>query len=305
MNEGGDQIIKPTQKHTDTQDADQETYITELSAQSNRPTDSAPTSTPDSSKDSKEVLIKVTSIEQDFMVGEEALKVLHPTSFTILKKTFNIVYGPSGSGKSTLLNVLSAIQEPTAGTVEYDGRNIYSYNAEQLAYFRAKHIGVVYQQNYWVNSLNVIENVSIPLYFLGYSRAAATKLAMDALQRVDMAPFARKSPLMLSGGEQQRVAVARAIVNDPSVIITDEPTGSLDSKNGDMIMSLLRSYNEDLQRTIILVTHNMEYLPLADQLIHIQDGMCQPMANEDIRTTTETLISQMKARINSLASTKR
>lgn len=264
-----------------------------------------PAPVPDAPQDSKEVLINVTNVEQDFLIGEETVKVLHPTTFTIIKNTFNIVYGPSGSGKSTLLNVLSAIQEPTAGTVEYDGHNIYSYNAEQLAYFRAKHIGVVYQQNYWVNSLNVIENVSIPLFFLGYSRAAAAKLAMDALQRVDMAPFARKSPLMLSGGEQQRVAVARAIVNDPSVIITDEPTGSLDSKNGDMIMSLLRSYNEDLQRTIILVTHNMEYLPLADQLIHIQDGVCQPMANEDIRTTTETLISEMNARINSLASTKR
>lgn len=250
------------------------------------------------------VLIQISNIEQSFKIGEETLNVLKPANFTIRKRTFNIIYGPSGSGKSTLLNVLSGISAPTSGIVRYDGRDIYNYTPEQLAYFRAKSIGVVYQQNYWVNSLNVIENVCIPLYFLGYSRSEAAKIAIDSLQRVDMAPYAKKSPLMLSGGEQQRIAVARAIVNDPAVIITDEPTGSLDSKNGDMIMALLRSYNEDLDRTIILVTHNMEYLPLADQLIHIQDGQCQPMENEDIKTTTETLMNQMKIRINRLASTK-
>lgn len=255
-------------------------------------------------KASAPLLIAVNNIEQEFLVGDEIIRVLHPTNFKIARGTFNIIYGPSGSGKSTILNVLSGIQRPTKGNIEYNGRDIYKYNSEQLAYFRAKSIGVVYQQNYWVNSLNVIENVSIPLFFLGLTRSAAAKLAMEALQRVDMAPFAKKSPLMLSGGEQQRVAVARAIVNDPAVIITDEPTGSLDSKNGDMIMSLLRSYNEDLHRTIILVTHNMEYLPLADQLIHIQDGHCEPMVNENIRTTTETLINQMRLRINRLASTK-
>lgn len=251
-----------------------------------------------------EALIKITNLEQSFKIGDETVKVLHPSSFSVKKSSFNIVYGPSGSGKSTLLNVLSGIQEPTAGSVTYEGKNIYDYNAEQLAYFRAKSIGVVYQQNYWVNSLNVIENVSIPLYFLGYSRAAAAKVAIDALQRVDMAPFAKKSPLMLSGGEQQRVAVARAIVNEPAVLITDEPTGSLDSKNGDMIMALLESYNRDLHRTVILVTHNMEYLPLADQLVHIQDGQCQQMDSGDIGTTAGILVNQMKDRIDRLAARK-
>lgn len=252
----------------------------------------------------EDIFIEVSQVEQAFNIGEENLRVLAKTNFSIYKNSFNIIYGPSGSGKSTLLNIVSGIQIPTSGTVRYDGRDIYSYTPEQLAYFRAKSIGVVYQQNYWVNSLNVIENVCIPLYFLGYSRSEAAKIAIDALQRVDMAPYAKKSPLMLSGGEQQRIAVARAIVNDPDVIITDEPTGSLDSKNGDMIMALLRSYNEDLSRTIILVTHNMEYLPLADQLIHIQDGICQPMSNDDIAATTKTLMDQMKIRIERLARTK-
>ena len=109
---------------------------------------------------------------------------------------------------------------------------------------------------------------------------------------------------MLSGGEQQRIAIARAIAADPSFIIADEPTGSLDTKNGDMIMSLLRSYNRDLNRTIILVTHNMEYLPLADQLIHIQDGVSKPMASDDVNKTTKTLVTDLQNRIKLVAGLK-
>lgn len=254
--------------------------------------------------DTGKVLVTVSGIEQTFKVGEEIVQVLHNSSFSIQESSFNIIYGASGSGKSTLLNVLSGIQKPTAGTVEFEGHDIYKLNSEQLAYFRAARLGIVYQTNYWISSLNVIENVSIPLFFLGYTRAAAAKVAMDALQRVDMAPFAKKSPLMLSGGEQQRVAVARAIVNDPTFIIADEPTGSLDSRNGDMIMSLLRSFNRDLRRVIILVTHNMEYLPLADQLIHIQDGHCDQTANDDIQKTAHALVSDMKDRITRLSKAK-
>lgn len=249
-------------------------------------------------------IVEVTDIEQSFQIGEETIKVLHQSSFTLRSNTFNIIYGPSGSGKSTLLNVLSGIQQPTSGSVKYGGHNIYTIPERELSYFRAQQIGVVYQQNYWVGSLNVIENVSIPLLFLGYTRRQALKPAMDALQRVDMALFAKKDPQLLSGGEQQRVAMARAIVSNPSFIIADEPTGNLDSINGDMIMSLLRSYNQDLHRTIILVTHNMEYLPLADQLIHMQDGVAKPMANDDIRQTTETLLKEMQGRINRYAKAK-
>jgi ABC-type lipoprotein export system ATPase subunit len=257
------------------------------------------------SRGNKRTLIKVSNIEQSFKVGEEMVDVLHPSSFTIQENTFNIIYGPSGSGKSTLLNVLSAIQPPSKGRVEVAGFDIYRYKPEQLAYFRGSQIGVVYQSNYWVNSLNVIENVALPLYFLGKRKSEAHRLAMDALQRIDMAPFAKKSPLMMSGGEQQRVAMARAIVADPMLIIADEPTGSLDTKNGDMIMALLQSYNRDLNRTIILVTHNMEYLPLADKLIRINDGVCTEMDNDDVGDTTRDLIKDMTSRIDKLAESKK
>lgn len=249
-------------------------------------------------------LIQLNNIKQSFNLGEEVVDIIKSCAFSIQENTFNIIYGPSGSGKSTLLNILSGIQSPSTGSVMYEGKDVYKYNARDLAHLRARKIGVVYQNNHWVSSLNVIENVSLPLYFLGLSRSAAAKQAMDALQRVDMAPFAKKSPLMMSGGEQQRVAVARAIVSDPDFIIADEPTGSLDSVNGDMIMSLLQSYNTALNRVVILVTHNMEYLPLADQLIHIQDGICTQMANDDIRKTTDTLLGEMKNRIDRLMKAK-
>ncbi len=250
------------------------------------------------------VLVEVSEMEQCFEVGEENLQVLYRTNFSVRDQSFNIIYGPSGSGKSTLLNVLSGLQAPTRGNVLFEGRNIYKLSSNDLAHFRANEIGIVYQQYFWVKSLSVIENVAMPLFFLGYSRSRAAKTAMDALQRVDMATYARKNPLVLSGGEQQRVAMARAIVNDPKYIIADEPTGSLDSKNGDMIMALLQSYNRDLNRTIILVTHNMEYLPLADNLLHVQDGHVQEMQNDNIRQTTDTLIADMKKRIDNLAKVK-
>jgi len=188
--------------------------------------------------------------------------------------------------------------------VDFEDKKVYELSPNDLAYFRANRIGIVYQQNFWVKSLNVIENISIPLYFLGYSRTMAAKKALTALEMVKMQDYAKKYPVLLSGGEQQRVAVARAIVNDPLFIIADEPTGSLDSAAGDMIMNLLYDAQVNSGRTIILVTHNMEYLPLADHLLHIQDGIVEQMVDENIQKATETLIVGMKDRINRLAKLK-
>lgn len=142
------------------------------------------------------------------------------------------------------------------------------------------------------------------MYFLGYSRATSVKLALDSLEKVGMAEYAKKNPSLLSGGEQQRIAMARALVNNPLFIIADEPTGSLDSKNGDMIMNLLRNCQTVLKRTIILVTHNMEYLPMADKLLHIQDGNVTEQQDESITKTANTLLLQMKQRIDRLAKAK-
>jgi putative ABC transport system ATP-binding protein len=203
-----------------------------------------------------------------------------------------------------MLNILTGLQKPSAGTVHFEGENVYELKPNDLAYFRANRVGIVYQQNFWVKSLNVIENVSMPLYFLGHSKVMAAKKALAALERINMQDYAKKYPVMLSGGEQQRIAVARAIVNDPLFIIADEPTGSLDSNTGDMIMDLLYDMQVDEGRTIILVTHNMEYLPFADHLLHVSDGVIEEISEEKITSATDELVHKMKDRIARLAKAK-
>lgn len=251
------------------------------------------------------ILVKATNIHQSFEIGDEVITPLKDVNFSVSENSFNIIYGPSGSGKSTLLNVLTGLQKPTSGKVLFEDRDVYGLKPDELAHFRANRIGIVYQTNYWVKSLNVVENVSMPLYFLGYTRSKAAKIAMGALERVNMQNYAKKFPVMLSGGEQQRIAMARALANDPLFVIADEPTGSLDSKNGDMIMELLQSCQTQYKRTVILVTHNMEYLPLADNLLHIQDGELEEMRNDSIQETTDNLMKDMKARIDRLSQTKK
>jgi ABC-type lipoprotein export system ATPase subunit len=246
-------------------------------------------------------VISVSGVSQSFDVGEQKVNVLKNVNFELEKNTFNIIYGPSGSGKSTLLNILTGLQKPTTGQVRFNGKKLYDLSPDDLAYFRANEIGIVYQQNFWVKSLNVLENVAMPLFFSGHTIQSAQKKAQDSLKMVGMFEYAKKNPTRLSGGEQQRIALARALVNDPLFIIADEPTGNLDSKNGDTVMSLLKKCQSDLGRTIILVTHNMEYIPLADYLIHIQDGeITKTNHNKDIRTIADQLLQEMKCRIDHL-----
>lgn len=254
-----------------------------------------------SEDNNKKIFIEVKNIQQEFVAGNEKTSVLKDVSFEIFEKSFNIIYGASGSGKSTLLNILSGLQIPSGGSILFNDQDIYRLKRDEIANFRAKYIGIVYQTNYWVQSLNVIENVSMPLYFLGYSKAQASKLAMLALERVDMQSYAKKQPFLLSGGEQQRVGLARALANNPLFIIADEPTGSLDSKTGDVIMSVIDQANQEFGRTIILVTHNMEYLPLANNLLHIQDGRLTSFRGNSIKETADQLIEETRDRVHKLA----
>lgn len=252
----------------------------------------------------KKIFITVTDVDQEFISGNEHIPVLRKVNCSIRENSFTIIYGASGSGKSTLLNILSGLQKPTRGTIMFNEQDIYNLSPDELAHFRANRIGIVYQSNYWVKSLNVLENVSIPLYFVGYTRQKARALAMHALERINMGAYAHKFPVNLSGGEQQRVALARALVNDPLFIIADEPTGSLDSKNGTQVMGVLDQAKNEFKRTVILVTHNMEYLPLADSLIHIEDGQVTTMEGNSIKETTDELMEATRERIYELAKAK-
>lgn len=242
-------------------------------------------------------LIQVSHLTKNVKVGNNTLTLLKDINFQILDGSFTIIYGPSGSGKSTLLNAIMGLDRPSSGSVVYEGKDLYKMNSSQLAYFRAYSMGIVQQTDHWVKSLNVIDNVALPLEFVGIKRQAALDAARTSLERVGLASYATKFPRVLSGGEQQRVAMARALVNNPSYIIADEPTGNLDSKNGDDLIRLLRYMNKSFQRTIVLVTHNIEYLSIADQILMIEDGLLTEMKKSSIDHITEKILKDTKERI--------
>ena len=250
-------------------------------------------------------VIHVKNIQQTYEVGDEALPILRQVDFSIQPGSFTLIFGSSGSGKSTLLNVLAGLQPPSTGSVVIEGQDIYNLSPDELAHFRANKIGFMHQTNHWIKSLNVIENVSVPLYFLGYSKAKAEKLAQKSLDRVNMGSYAKKSPLLLSGGEQQRIGMARALANDPLFIIADEPTGNLDTENGDTIMNLLLECQTELRRTVILVTHNLEYIALADHLLRIHDGKVEDIPSNDTKEVTNVLLKSIEDRVQHLRETKK
>lgn len=249
-------------------------------------------------------MVDISGVAHNFRTREELIPAIKHANFQLQENTFNIIFGPSGSGKSTLLNILSGLQKPNQGTVLVEGRDIYRLESDELAFFRANRLGMVYQTTNWVRSLNVIENVSIPLFFLGYKRKTAEKLAALSLNRVGMEQYAKKSPLNLSGGEQQRVAMARALATSPLFLIADEPTGNLDSQNGDKIIELLQNCIKEFRCTVVMVTHNMEYIPLADQLITMEDGVATALPDKDMVKTADKLVQDMQHRIKHLAAIK-
>ncbi len=220
-----------------------------------------------------DVVVKFENVSKQFQLDDGPVEVLHDVNFSIRRGSFTIIYGPSGSGKSTLLNVLTGLEPPTTGSVVVDGTHLYTLTADERAAFRARRMGMVYQTNFWVNSLNALENVALPLYLTGRSYQEAIGEAKASISRVGLDKYAHYRPNLLSGGQQQRISMARASIVSPMLLIADEPTGNLDSKNGDKIMELVESFKADFGSTIILVTHNLDYLPLSDHRLYIKDGV--------------------------------
>lgn len=222
---------------------------------------------------SSEALISVANLNKQFNIKSGPVEVLHNVNFEVPHGSFTIIFGPSGSGKSTLMNVLSGLEPPTTGKVAIAEQDLYAIDANERAHFRANNMGIVHQENYWVKSLNVIENVAMPLYLTGSGKSDAQAVAKKSLEQVGMAEYSNYQPTLLSGGQQQRVSMARALVANPKLILTDEPTGNLDSKSGKMIIDLLLRCQKDFGTTIVLITHNIEYLPLSDRQLYILDGV--------------------------------
>ncbi len=217
-------------------------------------------------------IIKVQNVDKTFKLPSGDVPVLHDISLEIQPQSFTIIYGPSGSGKTTLLNTLSCLEEPTKGTVTVAGQQVYDLTGDGRAAFRSKKLGLVYQTNYWVKSLSVLENVAMPLYVAGWEISMANKKAIETLRQIHMDEFVGYRPTLLSGGQQQRVSMARALVADPTIVLADEPTGNLDTKSGDMVMDLLQQVQKEYGRTVVLITHNLDYIPYSDSQIHILDG---------------------------------
>lgn len=239
----------------------------------NNPTLASMSSTLATKTSPRKNLIVGSGINKKFFLETETVHVLKDINFSVPEGSFTIIYGPSGSGKSTMLNCLVGLEPPTTGNINIDGQDLYALNSDKRANFRARTLGMVYQTNYWVNSLPVIDNVSMPLYLSGYGKRQANLIAEESLERVGMADYKDKRPTVLSGGQQQRVSMARALVANPTWVVADEPTGNLDTKNGDLIMNLLYELKQKMNKTVVLVTHNMEYLTLSDHRLRIKDGV--------------------------------
>src|SRR5690554_2441981 len=223
----------------------------------------------------KKSVVVAKDVKKTFMVGKEPYHAVRGISVTMNDGEFVVIYGPSGSGKSTFLNTVIGLERPTSGQIWVDGIEIDQMGDDQRAELRAKRIGVVAQQPIWVKALSVHENVAMPLLIANVASKEAFQRAKEALEQVKLFDWAKHKPTELSGGQQQRVNLARALVNNPHILVLDEPTGNLDTQSALLVLRLLQDLNRQHQRTIIMVTHNLDYLPLADRTIRIRDGVIE------------------------------
>jgi len=216
--------------------------------------------------------INLTKVFNSSVVKVVALKNVN---ISVRKGEFVAIVGPSGSGKSTLLNLLGALDRPTRGQVLIDGIDIFSLNDGDVARLRNKKIGFVFQSYNLINRTSVLRNVEIPSIIVGMAKEKRVSRAMKILKLLGIEERANFRPSSLSGGEQQRVAIARSLMNNPSIILADEPTGNLDTKTGQEVFSLLKDLSHRYNRTIIMVTHNPELADATDRSIYIRDGMIE------------------------------
>ena len=217
-------------------------------------------------------MIKLTGINKIYRTNEIETLALENVNLDVAKGEFVSIMGPSGCGKSTLLNIMGLLDAPSSGMIEINGTSVESMKDKELAAFRNKTLGFVFQSFHLINSLNVIDNVELPLLYRKMAAKERTRLAKEVLDRVGLSHRMRHMPTQLSGGQCQRVAIARAIVGNPEIILADEPTGNLDSKMGAEVMELLHKLNKEDGRTIVMVTHNEEQAKQTSRTIRFFDG---------------------------------
>ena len=217
-------------------------------------------------------LVQLTGVEKIFKRGGENVHVLHALDLQIPRGDFLALMGPSGSGKSTLLNLIAGLDRPTNGTINVDSQHIDRMSSRELAKWRSRHVGFVFQFYNLLPVLSAAKNIELPLLLTSLSRAERKRHVDTALEIVGLSHRASHTPRTLSGGEQQRVGIARAIVNDPTLVLADEPTGDLDRKTGDGILDLLQALNRDHGKTIVMVTHDPHAASHAKRTLYLLDG---------------------------------
>lgn len=217
-------------------------------------------------------MIKLTGINKIYRTNEIETLALENVNLDVIKGEFVSIMGPSGCGKSTLLNIMGLLDAPSSGKIEINGTSVESMKDKELAAFRNKTLGFVFQSFHLINSLNVIDNVELPLLYRKMAAKERTRLAKEVLERVGLSHRMRHMPTQFSGGQCQRVAIARAIVGNPEIILADEPTGNLDSKMGAEVMELLHKLNKEDGRTIVMVTHNEKQAKQTSRTIRFFDG---------------------------------
>lgn len=232
-------------------------------------------------------LIAVKNLEKTYLVEGVETPALRGVSFTINSGDFVAIMGPSGSGKSTLLHILGFLDRQTGGEYYFNGKTISDYSDKEMARVRNKKMGFVFQTFNLLPRTTVLENVKLPLLYSGIKESLWDEMAKKAIAEVGLSPRLNHDASLLSGGEKQRVAIARALVNDPEVIFADEPTGNLDSKSGQTIMSIFQKLNTEDKHTIILVTHETYTAEHAERIIHILDGRIDSDKPVDHRRTSD------------------
>jgi len=215
-------------------------------------------------------ILKVDNLCKTYGKNENLVKALDGVSSSVEKGEFVAIIGPSGSGKSTLLHILGGVDMPTDGKVYMDGKDVYAQNPEQLAIFRRRQVGLIYQFYNLIPVLNVEENITLPV--LMDSRQVNRARLNELLQTLSLTNRTQHLPNQLSGGQQQRVSIGRALMNAPAIVLADEPTGNLDSKNGQYIVELLKLSNKKYNQTLIVITHDENIAIQADRIISIEDG---------------------------------
>ena len=216
-------------------------------------------------------ILRVDNLKKVYGKGENAVHALDGVSFSVEQGEFVAIIGPSGSGKSTLLHILGAVDVPTSGKVIMGGKDVFAQNEEALAIFRRRQVGLIYQFYNLIPVLNVTENITLPVLLDG--RKVNEQRLQEMISLLGLDGREKHLPNQLSGGQQQRVSIGRALMNAPAVVLADEPTGNLDSKNSQEIMNLLRESNEKFHQTLIMITHDENIALQADRIIAIEDGI--------------------------------